>query len=205
MNPVRRPSPPRRLRAFAPSATLPVLLLAVPVAADHPVRATPPAGGIPLLAWVFGAGLVVLVGLVAWAVFAPGRDDDDEPAAGPGRHPGAGALAWVAVTLAAATAAAHATGQRFEPRQGATLSASPPEVRIGYDGAIEPRFSTIEVAGPDGRPVATGAAEVDPESQRVLRVRLPALDPGVYTVRWRVLAVDGHRTEGRYTFTVKPR
>jgi methionine-rich copper-binding protein CopC len=30
------------------------------------------------------------------------------------------------------------------------------------------------------------------------------LKPGTYTVRWNVLSVDGHKTNGTYTFTVKP-
>jgi methionine-rich copper-binding protein CopC len=36
-----------------------------------------------------------------------------------------------------------------------------------------------------------------------LQVGLPPLGPGVYKVRWSVLAVDGHRTQGDYTFTLK--
>jgi copper resistance protein C len=35
-------------------------------------------------------------------------------------------------------------------------------------------------------------------------VDLPPLVPGVYTVTWSVLAVDGHRTQGDYRFTFKP-
>jgi methionine-rich copper-binding protein CopC len=35
-------------------------------------------------------------------------------------------------------------------------------------------------------------------------VNLPAIPPGRYTVRWGVLAVDGHRTEGDYIFALKP-
>ena len=31
----------------------------------------------------------------------------------------------------------------------------------------------------------------------------PNLDPGRYTVRFRVLSVDGHVVESSYTFTVK--
>jgi methionine-rich copper-binding protein CopC len=32
---------------------------------------------------------------------------------------------------------------------------------------------------------------------------LRPLEHGTYTVNWRVLSVDGHVTEGRFTFQVK--
>jgi methionine-rich copper-binding protein CopC len=34
-------------------------------------------------------------------------------------------------------------------------------------------------------------------------VTLPPLAPGTYTVIWRVLSVDSHITEGRFTFRVE--
>ena len=42
------------------------------------------------------------------------------------------------------------------------------------------------------------------ESRNVMRVSLPTLPPGRYKVRWRVLAVDSHITEGAFTFRVAP-
>jgi hypothetical protein len=35
-------------------------------------------------------------------------------------------------------------------------------------------------------------------------VGLPKLGAGVYTVIWHATSVDAHKTEGRFTFTVKP-
>ena len=37
----------------------------------------------------------------------------------------------------------------------------------------------------------------------VLRVALPSLAPGEYTVHWAVVSVDTHPTEGHFTFSVK--
>ena len=48
-----------------------------------------------------------------------------------------------------------------------------------------------------GKPVAQGEG-------RVLQVKLKPLPPGVYTVVWHVTSVDTHKTEGHFTFTVKP-
>jgi methionine-rich copper-binding protein CopC len=33
---------------------------------------------------------------------------------------------------------------------------------------------------------------------------LSALDPGLYTVHWRVLTVDGHLTHGSFSFRISP-
>jgi methionine-rich copper-binding protein CopC len=37
----------------------------------------------------------------------------------------------------------------------------------------------------------------------LLEVSLPSLPTGNYHVFWSVVARDGHRTEGDYTFTIK--
>ena len=184
------------------AAVLVSLAGALPAAADHGAPISPPATGLPLLAWLFVAGLMLLLGLVAWAVFAPSRDDEDRP------DPGRSAAILLAVALAGLTAWdawAHSTVQRMEPRSGAVMTSAPAEVRIVFDGAIEAKFSTIEVLDPLGQQVkAPAPVELDPETHKVLRLRLPALGAGTYTIRWRVLAVDGHRTAGRSSFTIKP-
>ena len=118
----------------------------------------------------------------------------------------AGAIALTGLILALATrpAGAHAFPERSEPRVGAVVRTAPTEVRIWFDGNIEPSFSQVTVADAAGRRIDRGDAHVSPGNRRLLQVGLPPLGPGVYRVTWSVLAVDGHRTQGDYTFTVKP-
>ena len=97
----------------------------------------------------------------------------------------------------------HAFPDRSEPRVGAVLRTAPAQVRIWFDGDLEPAFSRIAVTDAGGQRVDRGDAQVDRENRRLLQVSLPALTPGVYRVTWGVLAVDGHRTQGDYTFTLK--
>ncbi len=99
---------------------------------------------------------------------------------------------------------AHAFPERSDPRVGAVLRAAPAQVRIWFDGDLEPAFSTLTVADATGQRIDRADGQVDPQNRRLLRVSLPAVPPGVYRVTWRVLAVDGHRTEGDYTFTLRP-
>ncbi|MFD2273813.1 copper resistance protein CopC [Undibacterium arcticum] len=95
---------------------------------------------------------------------------------------------------------AHTFPERAEPRVGAVIDSSPSQVRIWFDGQIEPAFSTLRVLDGQGRQVNQEAGQVDPAQPRLLEARLPPLSPGAYHVFWRVIARDGHVTEGDYVF-----
>jgi methionine-rich copper-binding protein CopC len=113
-------------------------------------------------------------------------------------------LAAAALLVASAGgAAAHAFPERAEPRVGATIRSAPAEVRIWFDGNLEPAFSRVSVARSVGERVDRGDSRVDAADRRLLRVSLLPLVPGLYRVSWSVLAVDGHRTQGDYTFTLQ--
>jgi copper resistance protein C len=99
---------------------------------------------------------------------------------------------------------AHAFPERSDPRVGAVVRTAPTEVRIWFDGDLEPAFSRVAVTDGSGQRIDRGDSHVDPRNRRLLQVGLPPLVPGVYTVTWSVLAVDGHRTQGDYRFTLKP-
>ena len=97
---------------------------------------------------------------------------------------------------------AHATPEAEDPRVGSTVTAPPQQVVIRFDAPIETLFSKLDVLDSNGQSKAEGAPQVNTET-RTLTVRLRPLPPGEYTVKWSVVAKDGHRTEGSYTFTVE--
>ncbi|MBV9114877.1 MAG: copper homeostasis periplasmic binding protein CopC [Hyphomicrobiales bacterium] len=102
-------------------------------------------------------------------------------------------------------AMAHAILVKAVPAVGGTVSASPSDIRITFSEGVEPRFSKIAVAAADGRSVETGTANVDPTNPATLIVPLKtALQPGSYKVTWHAVSVDTHKTEGSFSFTVKP-
>ena len=113
-------------------------------------------------------------------------------------------LAHAAALLAAASVAwAHAFPDHAEPRVGATLDAPPAEVRIWFDGEIEPVFSTLRVENGDKQRVDRADVRVDPADRHLLRVGVPPLPSGRYRVFWSVVARDGHRTEGDFPFRIR--
>lgn len=97
---------------------------------------------------------------------------------------------------------AHAFPDHAEPRVGAVITISPALVRIWFDGVLEPLFSTLQVRDMNGQQVDRGEGHVDESDQTLLEVSLPPLSPGTYRVFWSVIARDGHRTQGDYTFTL---
>ncbi len=115
-------------------------------------------------------------------------------------------IAAVALALCgrAGAAQAHAHLRTAAPAVGGTVQASPPEVAITFTEGVEPRFSAIEVQDAAGRRVDKADVHRAPADNKMLSVGLPQLAPGTYTVIWRATAVDTHKTEGKFQFTIKP-
>jgi len=97
----------------------------------------------------------------------------------------------------------HAFPHHSEPKVGATMSVAPNRIRIWFDGALEPVFSSMHVQDAIGRRVDRGDGHVDSADATLLEVDLMPLDPGRYRVIWSVVARDGHRTEGDFMFTIQ--
>jgi len=98
------------------------------------------------------------------------------------------------------SALAHARLDHAVPAVGSTGPA-PNEVVLTFTEGVEPKFSSIQVVNDKGAPVQAGAARLG-ASRTELRVSVKPLPPGSYTVIWRVLSVDTHRTNGTFSFTV---
>lgn len=105
------------------------------------------------------------------------------------------------LSLTTASAWAHAHPKVMEPAAD-SVGPAPAQISIRYTEGLEPKLSSIHVAGPSGD-VGTKASTVDSGDATHMTLALPALKSGVYTVHWVAVATDGHRTEGSYSFTVK--
>jgi copper resistance protein C len=124
------------------------------------------------------------------------------------KHPGRGIMAAllyvICLCVAPTSSFAHAYPDHADPKVGSTVSAPPSLVRIWFDSDLEPVFSSIMVhAAKDNTMVDKGDGRVDPSDPTLLEVSVPTLPPGSYIVIWSVVARDGHRTSGNFTFTTK--
>ncbi len=102
-------------------------------------------------------------------------------------------------------ARAHAIVLESTPAPEARLPASPPRVELRFNSRIEKRLSRVTLgragAAPSLVPVAVDGDGGPPDR---LVVPLEPLAPGRYVLRYRVMAADGHITEGSLRFTVDP-
>jgi copper resistance protein C len=101
------------------------------------------------------------------------------------------------------TAFAHAFLDRSSPAVGSEVTGSPPTLTLTYTEPVEPLFSTVHVTDANGARVDEGKPTPQDDG-RVLLITLKSMPPGVYSVEWHVTSVDTHKTEGHFTFTVKP-
>lgn len=106
-------------------------------------------------------------------------------------------LGWAPMTWA------HAVLVRSSPPARATLARPPERVDLWFNERLEPAYSRASVWDAAGRQVETSDAAVDAAEPTRLTVSLPALAPGTYTVKFRVLSVDGHVVESQFAFTVR--
>jgi methionine-rich copper-binding protein CopC len=81
---------------------------------------------------------------------------------------------------------------------------SPRIVSLWFTQNLESSFSGIDVLNADGMRMNAGNALVDNNDRKLMRVPVKVLPPGTYTVKWHVLSVDTHTSDGSFTFHVGP-
>ena len=114
------------------------------------------------------------------------------------------AMVLVSSLLVAPAALAHAHLKSQYPAANAEMDAAPQALTLNFSEGIEPAFSGIELTDDEQKIVRIGAVKrnENESSQMIVPLEQP-LVAGKYTVRWHVVSVDGHKTSGQYTFSVK--
>jgi copper transport protein len=110
------------------------------------------------------------------------------------------AVAAVALSVPAA-ASAHATLEHTVPSFRERLTTPPRVVRLSFTEAVDPVVLSVRVYTARGR-LVSAKPHVMPGG-RAVESSLRRLPRGGYTVRWQVLANDGHVSSGVFTFGVR--
>jgi hypothetical protein len=108
----------------------------------------------------------------------------------------------IGILAGAALAEAHARLARSEPAASSTLRAAPSEVRLWFTESLEATFSAAHLLDGERRRVDGVDGRVDDGNPALLRMTLPALTAGRYTVVYRVVSIDSHVTAGELTFSI---
>ena len=113
------------------------------------------------------------------------------------------AMLTAVIALAPAPSFSHSLLVRSQPGQRSTVTRPPERVQMWFSERLEPAYASASVWNEAGKRVDAGDASVDQNDPTLLSVSTPNLGPGRYTVRFRVLSVDGHVVESSYIFTVR--
>lgn len=111
------------------------------------------------------------------------------------------ALIILAVIVAAVRLDAHAVLKSSSPAAGSVVPGPDVPVTLTFNVRIDAARSRLELVMPDASTVPLPLSEqLSPDA---LASKLSGLKSGAYTIRWQVLAPDGHISRGEIPFTVK--
>jgi methionine-rich copper-binding protein CopC len=112
-------------------------------------------------------------------------------------------LAALFLVLAAAAplpAAAHAILMESVPAVNATAKGPDLAFDLRFNSRIDKKRSRLTLTLPDQSQQVLAIDADGPDDRLDTKASLPA---GAYTLRWQVLAIDGHITRGDVPFTVE--
>lgn len=97
---------------------------------------------------------------------------------------------------------AHAIIVKAQPASGASMTGPDVDVVFTFNVRVDAVRSKLTLTHPDG--TTSEIALIPDPSPAVLAGRITGLAPGNYSIRWQVLATDGHITRGDIPFVVAP-
>lgn len=109
----------------------------------------------------------------------------------------------MALSLHATPVLAHAMLVKAEPARRAALVKAPVQVRLWFNEGVEKDYAALTVLDESKRPLTEVIPQISADDPKSIVLPLPELPPGKYTVKFRVLSVDGHVVDSSYDFTVK--
>ncbi|MBV8845707.1 MAG: copper resistance protein CopC [Bryobacterales bacterium] len=96
---------------------------------------------------------------------------------------------------------AHAILLKATPSVNQIVSGPTTSIEFQFNSRVDGKRSKLTLIGPDGHPRALAISEQS--SPNSISSQATELTPGSYTVRWQVLAQDGHITRGEVPFKVR--
>jgi methionine-rich copper-binding protein CopC len=113
------------------------------------------------------------------------------------------AAMMIALSSSVPSALAHSMLVKAEPPRRAVLAKAPVQVRLWFNEEIEGDYASLAVLDAEKHPVTEAKPQLAQDDPKSIVLPLPELAPGKYSVKFRVLSVDGHVVESSFDFTVK--
>jgi copper resistance protein C len=107
-----------------------------------------------------------------------------------------------ALSIAAMHLEGHAILKSSSPASGGSVTSHEIPVKLTFNVRVDAARSKLQLLMPDASIVQLPIIKWP--SPDTLVSKLTSLKPGTYTIRWQVLAPDGHISRGEIPFTVRP-
>ncbi len=109
----------------------------------------------------------------------------------------------VVLGVPVSSALAHSMLVKAEPARRAVLTKSPSQVRLWFNEKIEGDYASLVVLDDKKHSITDIKPTLASDDPKSIILPLPELVPGKYSIKFRVLSVDGHVVESSFDFTVK--
>jgi len=108
---------------------------------------------------------------------------------------------FISIALFASVVDAHAILKSAVPGSGQVVQGAEVAIELRFNSRIDGKRSRITLVVPDGstKPLAIR----DQAAPDILNAQAEGLKSGSYTIRWQVLANDGHISRGEVPFRVQ--
>jgi copper resistance protein C len=109
-------------------------------------------------------------------------------------------LAVAVLLLSPSSSFAHAVLVESSPALKGAVSGPDVPLKLRFNVRIDAARSRLTLVDPDGASQTVEISKQD--SPEIISAEAKGLHPGLYRLRWQVLASDGHITRGEIPFTV---
>ena len=113
------------------------------------------------------------------------------------------AVVALALGMPIASVLAHSMLVKAEPARRAVLTKAPNQVRLWFNEKIEGDYASLVVLDDKKQSITDVKPTLASDDPKSIILPLPELVPGKYSIKFRVLSVDGHVVESSFDFTVK--
>ena len=107
---------------------------------------------------------------------------------------------FLAFILSSNLAYAHAILVEAIPAANSTVAGPSIPIKLRFNVRIDAKRSRLELVGPEKTSTLLSVSQPSPDMLQAVAAGLKA---GAYSLRWQVLAADGHITRGEIPFNVK--
>lgn len=101
-------------------------------------------------------------------------------------------------------AQAHAILVKSQPAKDEEIKETPKQIDLWFNDPVRSQYKALAVIDSNGKRVDNHDVEQSLTDGSHIYATVSDLEPGTYTIRYRVVSEDTHIVTGKFQFSVKP-